>query len=151
MGMFGIKQFEAVINPPQGMIMAIGAGEKRPYVINDSLQIATRDERHRQLRPPRHRRRRRGQADAGVQAAGRKSAGDAGLSREAVIRVTAMPADTQSLRRRVRRLADGPDGPRLRFLRVAATGGKAILVAADASSSPVRWRWVTSSACMSIN
>jgi pyruvate dehydrogenase E2 component (dihydrolipoamide acetyltransferase) len=41
MGMFGIKNFEAVINPPQGMIMAIGAGEKRPYVINDSLQIAT--------------------------------------------------------------------------------------------------------------
>ena len=41
MGMFGIKQFEAVINPPQGMIMAIGAGEKRPYVISDSLQIAT--------------------------------------------------------------------------------------------------------------
>jgi pyruvate dehydrogenase E2 component (dihydrolipoamide acetyltransferase) len=41
MGMFGIKHFEAVINPPQGMIMAIGAGEKRPYVINDSLQIAT--------------------------------------------------------------------------------------------------------------
>jgi pyruvate dehydrogenase E2 component (dihydrolipoamide acetyltransferase) len=41
MGMFGIKQFEAVLNPPQGMIMAIGAGEKRPYVINDSLQIAT--------------------------------------------------------------------------------------------------------------
>ena len=41
MGMYGIKQFEAVINPPQGMIMAIGAGEKRPYVINDSLQIAT--------------------------------------------------------------------------------------------------------------
>jgi len=41
MGMFGIKQFEAVINPPQGMIMAIGAGEKRPYVIDDSLQIAT--------------------------------------------------------------------------------------------------------------
>ena len=41
MGMYGIKQFEAVINPPQGMIMAIGAGEKRPYVINDSLQIAS--------------------------------------------------------------------------------------------------------------
>jgi pyruvate dehydrogenase E2 component (dihydrolipoamide acetyltransferase) len=41
MGMYGIKQFEAVINPPQGMIMAIGAGEKRPYVVNDSLQIAT--------------------------------------------------------------------------------------------------------------
>ncbi len=41
MGMYGIKQFDAVINPPQGMIMAIGAGEKRPFVINDSLQIAT--------------------------------------------------------------------------------------------------------------
>jgi pyruvate dehydrogenase E2 component (dihydrolipoamide acetyltransferase) len=41
MGMYGIKQFDAVINPPQGMIMAIGSGEKRPYVINDSLQIAT--------------------------------------------------------------------------------------------------------------
>ena len=41
MGMYGIKNFEAVINPPQGMIMAVGAGEKRPYVINDSLQIAT--------------------------------------------------------------------------------------------------------------
>ncbi|MGH6659656.1 MAG: 2-oxo acid dehydrogenase subunit E2, partial [Sphingomicrobium sp.] len=41
MGMYGIKAFDAVINPPQGMIMAIGAGEMRPYVINDSLQIAT--------------------------------------------------------------------------------------------------------------
>ena len=41
LGMFGIKQFDAVINPPQAMIMAIGAGEKRPYVIDDSLQIAT--------------------------------------------------------------------------------------------------------------
>ncbi len=41
MGMFGIKQFEAVINPPQGMIMAIGAGEKRPYVVDDALQAAT--------------------------------------------------------------------------------------------------------------
>ena len=40
MGMYGIKQFEAVINPPQGMIMAIGAGEKRSYVVDDSLQIA---------------------------------------------------------------------------------------------------------------
>ena len=41
MGMFGIKQFEAVINPPQGMILAIGAGEKRPYVIDDQLAVAT--------------------------------------------------------------------------------------------------------------
>jgi len=41
MGMYGIKQFEAVINPPQAMIMAIGAGEKRPYVVNDALAVAT--------------------------------------------------------------------------------------------------------------
>ncbi len=41
MGMYGIKQFDAVINPPQAMIMAIGAGEKRPFVIDDALQIAT--------------------------------------------------------------------------------------------------------------
>jgi pyruvate dehydrogenase E2 component (dihydrolipoamide acetyltransferase) len=41
MGMFGIKQFEAVINPPQGMILAIGAGEKRPYIVDDALGVAT--------------------------------------------------------------------------------------------------------------
>ena len=41
MGMYGIKQFEAVINPPQGMILAIGAGEKRPFVVDDALAIAT--------------------------------------------------------------------------------------------------------------
>ncbi len=41
MGMFGIKQFEAVINPPQGMIMAIGAGEQRPYVVDGALAIAS--------------------------------------------------------------------------------------------------------------
>ena len=41
MGMYGIKQFDAVINPPQAMIMAVGAGEKRPFVVDDALQIAT--------------------------------------------------------------------------------------------------------------
>ncbi|MBV8972186.1 MAG: pyruvate dehydrogenase complex dihydrolipoamide acetyltransferase [Sphingomonadaceae bacterium] len=41
LGMFGIKQFDAVINPPQGLILAVGAGEKRPYVVDDALQIAT--------------------------------------------------------------------------------------------------------------
>jgi pyruvate dehydrogenase E2 component (dihydrolipoamide acetyltransferase) len=39
--MFGITQFDAVINPPQGMILAVGAGEKRPYVIDGELGIAT--------------------------------------------------------------------------------------------------------------
>jgi pyruvate dehydrogenase E2 component (dihydrolipoamide acetyltransferase) len=41
MGMMGIKQFEAVINPPQAMIMAIGAGEQRPYIVDGALAIAT--------------------------------------------------------------------------------------------------------------
>ncbi len=41
MGMMGIKQFTAVINPPQSTILAIGAGEQRPYVIDGALGIAT--------------------------------------------------------------------------------------------------------------
>ncbi|MEA3036748.1 MAG: hypothetical protein QOH04_2520 [Sphingomonadales bacterium] len=41
MGMYGISVFSAVINPPQGMILAIGAGEKKPWVVGDSVQIAT--------------------------------------------------------------------------------------------------------------
>ncbi len=39
--MFGIKQFDAVINPPQGAILAVGAGEQRPVVKNGELAIAT--------------------------------------------------------------------------------------------------------------
>ena len=35
MGMMGIRQFTAVINPPQSTILAIGAGEKRPWVMPD--------------------------------------------------------------------------------------------------------------------
>ena len=41
MGMYGIRQFDAVINPPQGMILAVGAGEKRPYIVDDALGVAT--------------------------------------------------------------------------------------------------------------
>ena len=41
LGMYGIKQFDAVINPPQAMILAVGAGEKRPHVVNDALGVAT--------------------------------------------------------------------------------------------------------------
>jgi pyruvate dehydrogenase E2 component (dihydrolipoamide acetyltransferase) len=39
--MYGIKQFDAVINPPQALIVAVGAGEKRCVVENDTMQIAT--------------------------------------------------------------------------------------------------------------
>jgi pyruvate dehydrogenase E2 component (dihydrolipoamide acetyltransferase) len=41
LGMYGIKQFDAVINPPQGLIVAVGAGEKRCIVAGDAMQIAT--------------------------------------------------------------------------------------------------------------
>jgi pyruvate dehydrogenase E2 component (dihydrolipoamide acetyltransferase) len=41
MGMYGIKDFGAVINPPQGMIMAIGAGEQRAHVVDGALAVAT--------------------------------------------------------------------------------------------------------------
>lgn len=41
MGMFGVTAFDAVINPPQAMILAISAGIKKPVVIDDSVQIAT--------------------------------------------------------------------------------------------------------------
>ncbi|MEE1876420.1 pyruvate dehydrogenase complex dihydrolipoamide acetyltransferase [Altererythrobacter litoralis] len=41
LGMFGTKQFDAVINPPQGMILAVGAGEQRPWVVDGALAIAT--------------------------------------------------------------------------------------------------------------
>lgn len=41
LGMFGIKDFQAVINPPQGCILAVGAGEERPIVKDGALAIAT--------------------------------------------------------------------------------------------------------------
>ena len=42
LGMFGIKSFASIINPPEGMIMSIGAGEKQPVVgENGELTVAT--------------------------------------------------------------------------------------------------------------
>ncbi len=41
MGMFGVKDFSAIINPPQGGILAIAAGEKRPVVKDGQLAVAT--------------------------------------------------------------------------------------------------------------
>ncbi len=35
------SSFDAVINPPQAMILAVGAGEQRPYVVGGALAIAT--------------------------------------------------------------------------------------------------------------
>ena len=41
LGMYGIDRFDAVINPPQASIMAVGRAEKRPVVKDDALKIAT--------------------------------------------------------------------------------------------------------------
>ena len=41
LGMFGIDNFDAVINPPHGSILAVGAGVKKPVVKGDDLGIAT--------------------------------------------------------------------------------------------------------------
>jgi len=41
LGMFGIKEFTAVINPPQACILAVGAGEQRPIVKDGALAVAT--------------------------------------------------------------------------------------------------------------
>ena len=40
LGMFGIPEFSAIINPPQSAILAVGAGEKRPVVKGDAIVIA---------------------------------------------------------------------------------------------------------------
>ncbi|MCG8562011.1 MAG: pyruvate dehydrogenase complex dihydrolipoamide acetyltransferase [Hyphomicrobiales bacterium] len=41
LGMFGIKKFDAVINPPHASILAVGAGEKRPVISGDEIKVAT--------------------------------------------------------------------------------------------------------------
>jgi len=41
LGMYGVREFAAVINPPQGCILAVGAGEQRPIVKDGQLSVAT--------------------------------------------------------------------------------------------------------------
>src|SRR6516164_358089 len=41
LGMFGVREFAAVINPPHGGILAVGAGEQRPVAKNGALTVAT--------------------------------------------------------------------------------------------------------------
>jgi pyruvate dehydrogenase E2 component (dihydrolipoamide acetyltransferase) len=41
LGMYGIARFDAVINPPQASILAVGKAEKRPVIKNDAVKIAT--------------------------------------------------------------------------------------------------------------
>src|SRR5215470_13856160 len=41
LGMYGVREFAAVINPPHGGILAVGAGEQRPVAKNGALTVAT--------------------------------------------------------------------------------------------------------------
>jgi pyruvate dehydrogenase E2 component (dihydrolipoamide acetyltransferase) len=41
MGMMGVSDFAAVVNPPHATILAVGAGEQRPVVKDGALAIAT--------------------------------------------------------------------------------------------------------------
>ena len=41
MGMFGVSQFTAIINPPQAAILSVASGQQRPVVKNGALAIAT--------------------------------------------------------------------------------------------------------------
>ncbi|MDR3635401.1 MAG: dihydrolipoamide acetyltransferase family protein [Isosphaeraceae bacterium] len=41
LGMYGVRQFDAIINLPQVAILAVGAAEKRPVVENDALTVGT--------------------------------------------------------------------------------------------------------------
>ena len=41
LGMFGIKNFSAVINPPHATILAVGAGEERVIVEKGQMKVAT--------------------------------------------------------------------------------------------------------------
>jgi pyruvate dehydrogenase E2 component (dihydrolipoamide acetyltransferase) len=41
LGMYGVREFAAVINPPHGGILAVGAGQQRPVVKDGALTVAT--------------------------------------------------------------------------------------------------------------
>ncbi len=41
LGMFGVSEFAAIINPPQACILAVGAGEEKPYVEDGLIKVGT--------------------------------------------------------------------------------------------------------------
>ncbi|MDQ8936041.1 pyruvate dehydrogenase complex dihydrolipoamide acetyltransferase [Acinetobacter rudis] len=41
LGMFGVSDFNAIINPPQAGILAVGAIKKQPIVVNDEVQVGS--------------------------------------------------------------------------------------------------------------
>ena len=82
LGMYGIKHFTAVINPPHATILAVGTSEERAGRARAARSRSPHHERDAVLRSPRHRRRARRRADRRLQAADRKSRHDDGVRRE---------------------------------------------------------------------
>ena len=80
LGMFGIENFDAVINPPHGSILAVGAGVKKPVVGADGeLKVATVMSMTPVGRSPRDRRRAGGRIPARGGGLSGKPGYDAGL------------------------------------------------------------------------
>ena len=79
LGMYGIKDFTAVINPPHATILAVGTSEERAVVRNGKIEAAHIMSVTLVLRSPRGRRRARRRTDRRVQDADRKSRDDDGV------------------------------------------------------------------------
>ncbi len=74
MGMYGVSQFAAIINPPQAAILAVAAGQQRAGGEERRAGDRDRDDLHAERRSPRRRRRAGGGMAGGVQAHRRGSA-----------------------------------------------------------------------------
>ena len=83
LGMYGIKDFAAVINPPHATILAVGAGEERAVVRNGAARGRHYHDGDAVDRSPRRRRRARRRVARGVQGADRKPGDDGGVSHAA--------------------------------------------------------------------
>ncbi len=80
LGMMGVKNFSAIINPPQASILAVGAGEQRVMVKDGAPSRRDADERHALDRSSRHRRRARRGAAGRLQIADRTPSRNADLT-----------------------------------------------------------------------
>ena len=80
LGMYGIKDFTAVINPPHATILAVGASEERPVVRGGKIEIAHIMSVDAVMRPSRGRRRPRRGTDRRVQETDRKPRDDDGVT-----------------------------------------------------------------------
>ncbi len=80
LGMYGIKDFAAVINPPHATILAVGAGEERAVVRNGAARGRQHHDGDALHRSPRGRRRARRRNARRVQGADRKPGDDGGVN-----------------------------------------------------------------------